>query len=139
MVKVDMVHDNMKNMKLEVPPDDTMLTLRDVITRMVQWRRTYIDVDPSVATSASTTASQPNIAPGSIFPETQPDQMQPCPSPIREQPHPSPPRTQSTLLPAPDQMQPPTTLPKMKKNVCAKTQPQQKTSSKATKGKQPLK
>jgi hypothetical protein len=31
---------------------------------------TYIDVDPSAAASASTTASQPNTSPGSIFPET---------------------------------------------------------------------
>jgi hypothetical protein len=27
VVKVDMVHENVKNMKLEVSPDDTMLTL----------------------------------------------------------------------------------------------------------------
>jgi hypothetical protein len=38
MVKVDMVHDNLKDLKLEVPPDDTMLTMRDVVTRRVQWR-----------------------------------------------------------------------------------------------------
>jgi hypothetical protein len=31
-VKVDMVHENMKNMTLEVPPDDTTLTMWDVIT-----------------------------------------------------------------------------------------------------------
>jgi hypothetical protein len=35
VVKVDMVHENVKNMKLEVPPDDTTLTLRDAITRRV--------------------------------------------------------------------------------------------------------
>jgi hypothetical protein len=57
VVKVDMVHGNAKNMKLEVPSDDTMLTLWDAITRRVQWRRTSIDVDPSAAASASTTAS----------------------------------------------------------------------------------
>jgi hypothetical protein len=56
MVKVDMVHDNVKNLNLEVAPDDTTLTLRDVVTRRVQWRRTYIDVDPA-AISASTTPS----------------------------------------------------------------------------------
>jgi hypothetical protein len=65
--------------------------------------------------------------------------MQLCPSPIQEQPHPSPPRTWSTPLPAPDQMHAPTALPKIVKNICDKTQPQRKTSSKATKGKQPLK
>jgi hypothetical protein len=35
VVKVDMVHENANNMKLEVPPDDTTLTLRDAITRVV--------------------------------------------------------------------------------------------------------
>jgi hypothetical protein len=35
MVKVDMVHENAKNMNLELPPDSTMLTLWDVITRRV--------------------------------------------------------------------------------------------------------
>jgi hypothetical protein len=35
VVKVDMVHEKAKNMKLEVPPDDTTLTLRDAITRRV--------------------------------------------------------------------------------------------------------
>jgi hypothetical protein len=55
VVKVDVVHENSKHLKLEVPPDDMMLTMRDAVTRRVQWRRTYIDVDPSVAVSASTT------------------------------------------------------------------------------------
>jgi hypothetical protein len=73
---------SVKNMKPEVPPDNTMLTLRDAITRRVQWRWTSIDVDPSAAASASTTASPPHTAPGLIFPKTQPDQMQSCPSPI---------------------------------------------------------
>jgi hypothetical protein len=43
-------------MKLEIPPDDTMLTLWDAITRRIQWR-TSIDIDPSTAVSASTTTS----------------------------------------------------------------------------------
>jgi hypothetical protein len=72
VVRVDIVHENEKNMNLEVPPDDTTLTLWDVITRRVQWRRTYIIVDPSAVTSASTTASQPNTTPASIFPKTDP-------------------------------------------------------------------
>jgi hypothetical protein len=56
VVKVDMVHENAKNLNLEVPPDDTTLTLRDVVTRRVQWMTTSIDVDPA-AISASTTPS----------------------------------------------------------------------------------
>jgi hypothetical protein len=35
VVKVDMVHDNLKDLKLEVPPHDTMLTMQDVVTRRV--------------------------------------------------------------------------------------------------------
>jgi hypothetical protein len=37
VVKVDMVHENSKDLKLEVPPDDTALTIRDAVTRRVQW------------------------------------------------------------------------------------------------------
>jgi hypothetical protein len=55
VVKVDMMYENVKNLNLEVPPDDTILTLRDAVTRRVQWR-TSIDVDPA-AISASTTPS----------------------------------------------------------------------------------
>jgi hypothetical protein len=57
VVKVYMVHENSKDLKLEVPPDDMTLTMRDVVTRRVQWRRTSIDVDPSAAASTSTTPS----------------------------------------------------------------------------------
>jgi hypothetical protein len=35
VVKEDMVHENSKDLKLEVPPDDTMLTLRDAVKRRV--------------------------------------------------------------------------------------------------------
>jgi hypothetical protein len=85
VVKVDVVHENAKKpLKLEVLPNDTKLTLWDAISIGVQWRRTSIDVDPSAAAPTSTTASQPNIAPSSIFSNTQADQIQPCPSPIRE-------------------------------------------------------
>jgi hypothetical protein len=86
MVKVDMVHENSKDLQLEVPPDDTVLTTWDAVNRRVQWRQTSIDVDPSVAASASTTASQPNTSPALMFPETRPSssriQEQPCLSPI---------------------------------------------------------
>jgi hypothetical protein len=43
-----------------------------------------IDVDPSAATSASTTASHVHTTPGSIFPETQPNQTHMCLSPIED-------------------------------------------------------
>jgi hypothetical protein len=68
-----MVHENLKNMKLELPPNDTTQTLWDAITRRVQWRMTSINVDPSATASASTTASQLHTAPNSIFPEAQLD------------------------------------------------------------------
>jgi hypothetical protein len=55
VVKVDMVHENEKNLNLEVAPDDTSLALC-AVTRRVRWRRTSIDVDPT-AISASTTPS----------------------------------------------------------------------------------
>jgi hypothetical protein len=125
-------------MKLEVPLDDTTLTLQDAIARRVKCRRTYIDVDPSTAASAWTTASQLHTAPGLIFPKTQPDQTHLCSSPIRNQLCLSPPQTGRTPVPTPDQTQSPTASPKTTKNVRAKSKPQQK-SSKETKGKQPLK
>jgi hypothetical protein len=70
VVKVDMVHENLKDLMLEVPPDDMMLAMWDAVTRGVQWRRTFIDVDPSAAASVLTTPSQPNTSPTSIFPKT---------------------------------------------------------------------
>jgi hypothetical protein len=111
VVKVDMVHENLEDLKLEVPPDDTTLTIRDAVTKSVQWRSTSIDVDPSTIVSASATLSQLNAAPASIFPETRSSpsliQEESRPSPIREEPRPSliqeqlhhrsPPQTQSTL------------------------------------------
>ena len=57
MVKVDMIHENAKNLNLEVPPDDMTLTLWGAVTRRVQWRRTSIDGDPA-AISALTIPSQ---------------------------------------------------------------------------------
>jgi hypothetical protein len=94
VIKVDMVHENLKDLKLEVPPNDTSLTLWDAIIKMVQWKRTSIDVDLSAAASVLITASQPNTAPALIFSKTRlspsPFREQPCPSLIREQPCPSP-------------------------------------------------
>jgi hypothetical protein len=36
VVKVDMMHNNSKDLKLKVPPDDTTLTMQDAIARRVQ-------------------------------------------------------------------------------------------------------
>jgi hypothetical protein len=60
------VHENVKNLKLEVPPDDTTLTLWDVVSRRVKWRRTGIYVD-QVATLTLTTPSQPQTAPVALI------------------------------------------------------------------------
>jgi hypothetical protein len=51
------MYENAKNLKLEVPPNDTTLTLWGAITRRVQWKRTSIDVDPSAVASVSATTS----------------------------------------------------------------------------------
>jgi hypothetical protein len=39
------VHDNLKDLKLKMPPDGTMLTMQNAIIRRVQWRWTSIDID----------------------------------------------------------------------------------------------
>jgi hypothetical protein len=57
VVRVDMVHDNLKDLEFEVPLDDTTPTMRNAVTRRVQWRQTSIDIDPSAIASASTTSS----------------------------------------------------------------------------------
>jgi hypothetical protein len=36
LVKVDMVHENLKDLKLEVPPNDMTLTMQDAVIRRVQ-------------------------------------------------------------------------------------------------------
>jgi hypothetical protein len=54
VVKMDMVHDNLKDLKLEVPSDDTTLTMWDAVARRVQWRRTTIDIVPTIVASALT-------------------------------------------------------------------------------------
>jgi hypothetical protein len=82
------VHDNSKDLKLKVPPDDTMLTMYDAVTRRVQWKWTSIDVDPSAIASASITSSQLNTSTASIVPEARlspslnPEQL--CSAPIQE-------------------------------------------------------
>jgi hypothetical protein len=73
-----MVHENSKDLKLKVSPDDMTLTMRNAVTRRVQWRRTSIDVDPSAAALASTTPSQSNTSPALIFPKAR---LSPSPNP----------------------------------------------------------
>jgi hypothetical protein len=88
------MHDNLKDLKLKVPPDDTTLTMWDAVIRRVQWRWTSIDIDPSAAALESTTPSQPSTSPASIFAEAclslSPNPKHLCPSPFREQLHSSP-------------------------------------------------
>jgi hypothetical protein len=107
VVKVDMVHENSKDLKLKVPLDDTMLTMRDIVTRRVQWRWTSIDVDPSVVVSASTTPSQLNTSLASIVHEARlspsPNPEQLCMSLIQEQSCPSLVRKQSWKSPIQEQ------------------------------------
>jgi hypothetical protein len=82
VVKVDTVHDNLKDLKLEVPPDDPMLTMRDAVARRVQWRQTTIDIDLAAVASVST--SPASMSPKAHLPPS-PNPEQPVLSPIREQ------------------------------------------------------
>jgi hypothetical protein len=82
VVKVDMVHDNSKDLKLKVPLDDTMLTMQDAIARRVQWRWTTIDIYQVAAALAST--SPASMSPEARLPSS-PNPEQLVLSPIREQ------------------------------------------------------
>jgi hypothetical protein len=97
VIKADMVHENTKNLNLEVPPDDMTLTLWDAVTRRVHWRRTSIDVDPA-AISVSTTPSlsqqhtipsqsQLHTIPSLSPPQNTPSQSQPQTTPSLSQQH----------------------------------------------------
>jgi hypothetical protein len=103
MVKVDMMHDNLKNLKLEVPPDDMTLSMWHAVARRVQWRRTSINIDLAATASAST--SHALMSPKAHLPPSpNPEQLvlspvweqlpqiieKPHKSPIRDQSHPSP-------------------------------------------------
>jgi hypothetical protein len=66
-----MVNGNSKDLKLEVPPDNTTLTMRDVVVRRVPWRWTTIDIDLAAAALAST-------SPSSMSPEAR---LPPSPNP----------------------------------------------------------
>jgi hypothetical protein len=124
VVKVDMVHENAKNLNLEVPPDDTTLTLRDAVTRRVQWRRTSIDVLPTMP--QQTTPTQSQHEPHALeIPEIRQE------VPLEDPPlPPSPPQTRST----PPAKAKDTQALKQKTTARSKSQTEQKSS----KGKQPL-
>jgi hypothetical protein len=83
MVKMDMVHDNSKGLKLEVPLDDTTLTMRDAVAKRVQWRRTTIDIDLAAATALALTSPSSMSPEARLPPSPNPEQL--VLSPIREQ------------------------------------------------------
>jgi hypothetical protein len=82
VVKEDMVHNNSKDLKFEVPPDDTTLTMRDAVARRVQWRWTSIVIDLVAAASVSTSPAL--MSPEARMPKS-PNPEQLVMSPIREQ------------------------------------------------------
>jgi hypothetical protein len=106
VVKVDMVHENVKNLNLEVAPDDTTLTLWDAVTRRVQWK-TSIDVDPA-AISASTTPSlsQQHTIPCQAQPHTIPSLSPPQNTPSQSRPQTTPTMPQLQTTPTQSQQQP---------------------------------
>jgi hypothetical protein len=71
-----------KELKLEVPPDDTTLTMRDAIVRRVQWRQISIDINPLAAASAS--SSHASMSPEARL-SASPNPEQLVLSPILEQ------------------------------------------------------
>ncbi|PVH64317.1 hypothetical protein PAHAL_2G236100 [Panicum hallii] len=73
VVKIDLIHEFAKNIKLEFPPDDTTTTLRDAVARRVQWRRAGIHIDPADADSVPTSQPQPQS------PAVPPTFSEPCP------------------------------------------------------------
>jgi hypothetical protein len=83
MVKMDMVHDNSKGLKLEVPLDDTTLTMRDAVAKRVQWRWTTIDIDLAAATALALTSPSSMSPEARLPPSPNPEQL--VLSPIREQ------------------------------------------------------
>jgi hypothetical protein len=59
VVKIDLLHEFAKDVKLDMPSDDMTTTLRDAVARRVQWRRADIDIDPADANSIQTTEPRP--------------------------------------------------------------------------------
>jgi hypothetical protein len=104
VVKVDMVYENIENLNLKVAPDDTILTLRDAMTRRVKWRRTSIDIDPA-AISASTTPSlsQQHTIPSQSQPHTIPSLSPPQNTPNQSRPQTTPTMSQPQIIPTQSQ------------------------------------
>jgi hypothetical protein len=110
VVKIDLLHEFAKNIKLDVPPDDMTTTLRDAVARRVKWRRAGIDIDPADADSVPTTEPQPQsfaVPPTFSEPWPQlPDTWEALPDP-----HPPVP-TQPQITPPPPIPTEPATAPK---------------------------
>jgi hypothetical protein len=82
------VYENVKNLNFEVAHDDTTLTLWDAVTRMGQWRRTSIDVDPAaILASITPSLSQQHTIPSLLPPHNTPSQsrMQTTPTMLQSQ------------------------------------------------------
>jgi hypothetical protein len=102
VVRVYMVHDNSKDLKLKVPPDDTTLTMRNAVARMVHRRWTTMDIDPTAASTLTSPdlmsleaclplSSNPELLDLSPIREQLPPIIEKLQkSLIRDQPHPSP-------------------------------------------------
>ncbi|PUZ57967.1 hypothetical protein GQ55_5G472400 [Panicum hallii var. hallii] len=110
VVKIDLLHEFAKDIKLDVPPDDMTTTLRDAVARRVQWRRAGIDIDPEDADSVRTTEPQPQSPPlPPMFSEPRPQ----LPDPWEEFPDPHPPvPTRPQITPPPPVPTEPATAPK---------------------------
>ncbi len=107
VVKVDMVHENVKNLNLEVAPDDTTLTLWDAVTRRVQWRRTSIDVDPAAILALTTPSlSQQHTIPSQSQPHTIPSLSPPQNTPSQSRPQTTPTMPLPQTTPTQSQQQP---------------------------------
>jgi hypothetical protein len=99
VVKIDLLHEFAKDIKLDVPPDDMTTTLRDAVARRVQRRRAGIDIDPADADSVRTTEPQPQSPP---LPPTFSEPRPQLPDPWEAFPDPHPPvPTQPHINPPP--------------------------------------
>jgi hypothetical protein len=107
VVKVDMVHENVKNLNLEVTPNDTTLTLQDAVTRRIQWRRTSIDVDPATILALTTPSlSQQHTIPSQSQPHTIPSLSPPQNTPSQSRPQTTPTMPLPQTTPTQSQQQP---------------------------------
>jgi hypothetical protein len=101
-----MVYENVKNLNLEVTPDDTILTLWDAVTRMGQWRRTSIDVDPAaILASITPSLSQQHTIPSQSQLHTIPSLSPPHNTPSQSRLQTTPTMLQSQTTPTQSQQQ----------------------------------